>query len=530
MPARTRLKLLNTGYGNNFGVFANVRYSFSCRGNRNDNANKIPPLITFQAYSCAFSAGTHFVAVNNNINKPERGKLTAFEWALPTLRVHPNPETNRSKASLILRECLLSQEFPWEGRRPSSWSGHIADIASVIYNASDAYLQSLYGINPLNYTLTCLDFDLVIFPHNGTVYTRSMINNTIDGMKAKVFPLLGEVVIIFRCVDVIMWGGDNYGFLNFNTYSQLIPKNVKTIYVNSEELFYNPNNQNKENFRVHTCEFLGIELLTFLHSQYPNATIAMRRGHPHDSILQITRAQIVISPPSTFSLWAGLGNARGNVYFYLSPLLKEIYEQGPESTKLAPNFHWITHPSLVSLVKSPIKEQSDLSTTPMAFAALLKAQAPSVLPTFNPTPEPSSPSSLPTIEPTGRPSRQPITRPSIPPSSQPSRQPLAFPSIHPSNVPMSLPSAAPSNIPSLHPILSPPVQHPISLFLSFLLGELYPDFVDLALLLLLLVIVVTWFLFLWFCKRSCCRSSILHPASKAVVLSKSIGKTSLHTT
>lgn len=74
---------------------------------------------------------------------------------------------------------------------------------------------------------------------------------------------------------------DEYGMLNFNVYLMIIPTEATEIYILAEPLNYGSEHGAK------ICRRLISNLADFLHAQYPNAMIGVRRGHVHHGFVQV---------------------------------------------------------------------------------------------------------------------------------------------------------------------------------------------------------------------------------------------------
>lgn len=82
----------------------------------------------------------------------------------------------------------------------------------------------------------------------------------------------------------------------------IIPKDAKSIYVNTEELSYRWN----AGSQTEICRILSHELVKFLSEIYVDSVVTLRRGHAMDSFLQLSKTSLVICAPSTFCIWPSL--------------------------------------------------------------------------------------------------------------------------------------------------------------------------------------------------------------------------------
>ena len=268
----------------------------------------------FESLTCSDITRIHFV----HRRPPIRGDEQAVKFfsAFPLVRAHPNPIATNFFfiGNQWRRTCPAIWPYPhsWAG----AWNQRPALIAEVMHTAIKA-----------------------VFPdvHSTTLAVESFAHVALrNGENAKRLPLVPSAAIMMRCVDILHFvQGQAYGFLNFNAYLQLIPQNSSTVYILSEPLSY-------LNFSSHNqrhCKEIGEFLVSFLRTHYPSSTVALRRGHPIDSVAMLSNTPVLISAPSTFSLFPGIANPNK---VYTMPGI--LYYDKPF---LHANFKWITYPSLI---------------------------------------------------------------------------------------------------------------------------------------------------------------------------------------
>jgi len=267
----------------------------------------------FEALACSDITGIHFV----HRRPPIKGDEQAIKFfsAFPTVRVHPDPSATNFffLGNTWRKTCPAIWPHPhtWAG----AWNQRPALIADVIHTAVKAVFEDVKTA-----TIPVESFTHIVPSKAGGTH----------------LPLVPNAAIMFRCVDILHYvKGQPYGFLNFNVYTQLIPQNVSTIYVLSEPLTYMDHaSSNQKN-----CKEIGDFLVTFLHTQFPSSTVALRRGFPIDSVAIMANTPLLISAPSTFALFPGIAN-RNKVYTSAGLL----YFDTPY---LGDNFKWITSPALI---------------------------------------------------------------------------------------------------------------------------------------------------------------------------------------
>jgi hypothetical protein len=274
----------------------------------------------FEGMACADIAGLHFV--NIAIEKSSSQQLVQ---SFPSVIVHPNPAKDVIDAAVTLyKNCPKIGEYPYVYR--GGWSQRLPKIGSLLLNA----INKFYPDRRVK-VLKKSDFADISFPVN---------------KKAESVPFIPDAVIIFRCFDILL-EYSQYGFLNFNVYQSLIPNNTNTIYVLSEPLNYMEDQDQSVKFRREVCRGLGFAIVAHLRLHFPNAVVAIRRGHPADSIAMLSSSKTVVCAPSTFCLWPGVVNTQSNnnqsiVYFAPGKVMRhQVY--------INDRFHWIFSPTFVRL-------------------------------------------------------------------------------------------------------------------------------------------------------------------------------------
>lgn len=298
-------------------------------------------LIPFaQMLACAHTAGYHVVSVNLNVRDQEQlpmdkrssyaHKPTAFELALPTIVMNPNPSNGSAESIEFLKQCVRTSSS-WEFYMPGGMYTQYEFLSEIGVKACDAYLHSRFGHNSSEYVLRHEDFDEVHPPSSFSGANQSLTH-----------PLFPDALIVLRCADVLTWGG-GYGFVNFHVYSRLIPASARTIYINSEPLVYNPMHHSQTEERQELCRELAGALISFLRARFPDALITVRRGDAHLSMIQIAKTVVVISAPSTFTLLPGLANTHSHHKVYM-PRTNLFANNFPGDLHMSPQFHWISSP------------------------------------------------------------------------------------------------------------------------------------------------------------------------------------------
>lgn len=188
----------------------------------------------FDAMACCDIVGAHFVYRSNIIGDEQ---TTAFFESFPQIRMHPHV-SNRSSEDLSKdwkETCPYVAPYPHV--HAGAWNQRSYLIAEIIQNAVNTVYPAVF---------------------NATIPFESFSHILPKRWQQKVLPLVPSAAIVFRCVDILFFTSDkpNYGFLNFNAYAELIPKNASFIYVLSEQLSYRDQNS------AHTkdCKDLGVTI------------------------------------------------------------------------------------------------------------------------------------------------------------------------------------------------------------------------------------------------------------------------------
>jgi hypothetical protein len=122
-------------------------------------------------------------------------------------------------------------------------------------------------------------------------------------------PLIPDDAVLFRCKDILRGTGRLYGFLSWNVY-RLLLKHIKpkTIYILSEPLDYLSSSSNSSasvNCR-HISTAMVIILLNFILQRW----LQLEEDMLMIVLLSWQEQKVVISAPSTFTVWPGLA---GNI-------------------------------------------------------------------------------------------------------------------------------------------------------------------------------------------------------------------------
>ena len=291
----------------------------------------------FEAMSFAQLQGLHFVAFSIHSHQ-ELAKARsdsyvplghAYVRTLPTVVLHPNPVRNRSHVAVMLgTEAGQRHKEPWPWQeRNSSWLYNVDFIGKAMRSAVNAFMaeahKSPVAVVPAS-----------TFHHPKEHHHNHRHNHTSGDIK-----LIPDVAILLRCSDIVLHGGNEYGFLNFNTYPKLIKTNTpKEIYILSEPLKYGP--------WTDTCLNITRTLVAFLSPLFPTTTILVRRGYVFDALATFALAPTVICAPSTFCFWPALANPSEEIHYAASPLINRGL-----APRLKDGFHWIIEPQLMGFWK-----------------------------------------------------------------------------------------------------------------------------------------------------------------------------------
>ena len=299
----------------------------------------------FEAMSFARLHGLHFVAFSAHSHQQQAQQTQqastqqhvesylplshTFVAALPTVMLHPSPAESRADVATLLNSSAGQEHkepWPWQ-RRNASWLHNVEYISTIMRDAANAYVSDTYGrgVTPMA-------------PADTFHHPKEHHHNHHQAHSSGHRKLVPDVAILFRCTDVVLHGGNEYGFLNFNSYPKLIKTPPREIYILSEPLKYGP--------WTETCVNVTRGLVAFLSPHYPNTTILVRRGFAFDGLATLALAQTIICPPSTFCFWPALANPSEHVHYAVSPLI---------NLGLAPHlrdtFRWITEPKVMGFWK-----------------------------------------------------------------------------------------------------------------------------------------------------------------------------------
>eukprot|EP01041_Mallomonas_annulata_P012940 gene12940-27304_t len=268
-----------------------------------------------QGLTCAMDAGVHFIGIRPNVNYPE----DSYFNNLLMVYEHPHPFNVRNKSIEVIDNCG-NFTYPWT-RKDQPWFRHMHTVKLILSLALELHLKANYPHHHL--TISASAFDYYHAPGRRNI-------------SAELVPLIPDAVIVVRCNEAIRHGyPGEMGFLNFNLYTRLIPASSTRIYILTEPKSY-PSSAHPNS--VQMCVRILDNLVSFLRENFRSATIAIQRGRQFDAMIQISRAKIVISPPSTFSFWAGL-ISEGTVFM---PLTTMFMDGLP--INIAKNWKWMSYP------------------------------------------------------------------------------------------------------------------------------------------------------------------------------------------
>jgi hypothetical protein len=306
----------------------------------------------FQAVCLAKRLGLHFIAFHHYKRQAGDEFMKAghpFLRDLPRVIRHGSPAENRSAVVEYLKSeggAHYMEPWPWQ-RSDSCWYQNVQFAQETIRSGLQNVQSNLFPI-PSSQEIRAASFEIV-----DGVYTSE--NNSLFVVAKK--PLIPDAVILLRCVDILLHGGNEYGFLSFNTYPMIIPRDVKDIYIVGEPYGYGP--------WVTACRNTANALVEFLHNLYPQSKISLRRGFPFESMIMMMHASYVVCAPSTFCFWAGLANQYGNVYYANSPLIIEA-----KRPRLTDNFYWITYPPVIGFWREVHYKLEDKNSSEYIIATL----------------------------------------------------------------------------------------------------------------------------------------------------------------
>ncbi len=307
----------------------------------------------FEAMACSSLHGMHFI---NTYNLPPMPNITmdalnhstasnSFFYHFPMVmkNIDPSiPSMNINREGLyegFMSKCPKLTTYPHEGK--GAWVERIDLIANTLTDIVD---KTFPNIMTKQY-IPRLTFDNITF---GSRYIPRASH--LDETK---LPLIPDAVILFRCKDILVsFPTHPYGFLRFDIYKKLIPRNVSTIYVLSEPLDYRQKRYS-DNFSINTCVRLGHDLIGYLANSFPRALITLRRGYPFESFAMMSVASTVICAPSTFCFWPAfmnnnhhfVGTKKSHRRVYIAP--GRLFQYQPF---ISNSFHWLVKPLVLRLV------------------------------------------------------------------------------------------------------------------------------------------------------------------------------------
>ena len=268
----------------------------------------------------------HFIGVPVDVpNDP-------FSKSFPELILHSNPAKSHQEAAEKISTQCNHAAFPWSVPN-AAWIKRIDLIRSIMKPAVYSYLLHHYN------TTTNTMISTNTFDNNHTIilnnYTSLDDNN--NKLKSIMVPLIPNVIVKLRCMDIIRHDSQSeYGFVNFNIYTKLIPNNVTSIYILSESF-----DIIDDIIATKMCINIIEQLKLFLHENYNKSIILVRHGHYIDALVMLSLTSILISCPSTFSFWPGLTNEQ-TVYYLKSRL---INTDSIDNKQLTNSFHFIQKPN-----------------------------------------------------------------------------------------------------------------------------------------------------------------------------------------
>lgn len=268
----------------------------------------------FEALSFCKKYHLHFIAffphnISAPINDPLEKKIMDALYSLPTLILHESPVTDYQQELQTLKQLpfingysyLIPEGYIWE---------NIGEVMNILQKFSES-IGNILNTNRLPID----SFDAVIDSANLNEDSK--------------LPLIPDAVIILRCNDLFNIGASGYGLYSFNLFTMIIPAEVQSIYINTEDSKYSYTTP----VQPEICKIISDELMKFLSQKFPSATVAVRRGYALESYYQLSISNIAICHPSTFCIWPAFANHhRKGMYLYHAnlpfgkvPLPKHIY-------------------------------------------------------------------------------------------------------------------------------------------------------------------------------------------------------------
>lgn len=266
-----------------------------------------------KAVACADIARHHLVM---KIKNPTN--ITFFN-RFERIFEHPNPAPSGEKsAKFFLRTC--PKLYPYPFAQAGAWNQRPLLIRQLMNKALDGEFP-----HPDQMTLDIKTF------HEKNKQVSSLTSP---------LPFIPDVAILFRCKDIHSYWW--YGFIPFHVYNLLLEgkTNVRTIYILSEPLDYlsEAGNATSDAVSIGNCIHLSQGLVDHLSKLFPEARIAVRRGHAIESLMILARAKTVICAPSSFCLWPGMSNPN-EVYYFPSKVVQF-------QPFISESFYWVGYPPI----------------------------------------------------------------------------------------------------------------------------------------------------------------------------------------
>lgn len=303
-----------------------------------------------EALSCAHIQGLHFAVfeIPEDLVVSEMSQL--IRKSLPLYVVHGSP---KNQSDLSMDVCSY-YNFPWSQSRSMQFQD-VNNIREIIIDYNNKISHAMMASNPTWATITDfavimnqnLNIKIVDHKHHQNKNALQVEKQQLELVQKGLLPFIPTVSILFRCADVLFHGHDStYGFINFNFYLQAIPADAKQIYVLSESLVYSSVYQDGEvTPSTKACIEIGEHLVSLLSHRFPNAIVALRRGHAEAGFIQLASSEVVISTTSSFGFYALLAQSDAHhSYFPQTGLVC-----GGVTMFFHHRWHWITIPRQVQL-------------------------------------------------------------------------------------------------------------------------------------------------------------------------------------
>jgi hypothetical protein len=196
----------------------------------------------FENIVCANLVGMHYAAAAKIWEPSMKDQPSPFLSMIPSFIEHPNPRNEFNVKSTIKNICKCPGSC--HERSKAVWHTRLDLIKPILLDA-------------INYHMKTIDVNKTII--KASDLSNSPINTTL--------PLYPDAAIHYRCGDNFV---GHYGFLPFNVFKKIIPKNVKTIYVLAE----NRNRKTKlKNHLALKCDLIFRYLYEYLLKTFPKSTI-----------------------------------------------------------------------------------------------------------------------------------------------------------------------------------------------------------------------------------------------------------------